>query len=240
MTHRVTVSKVAPVVSAIALGALAPVPARAATLQTGAPAVVYLASLVRHRVADSVDGVAQLRHRRARPGAARSSTMEALLGALGDGELLEASMELPLERLKALQPDALLRLYDGEGALLAESPLSRVVPDFDGRTATVRVESLIDNSARRLRPGQAVRARVILHFDKALTVPVQAVLRIGGRSFVMVAEGHRGRLVARRRAVTLGGLVDGGYVVRGGVAAGERVVACSPRQLDDGAALQAP
>jgi multidrug efflux pump subunit AcrA (membrane-fusion protein) len=216
--------------------------APAAGLENRAPAVVHLAPLVRHRVCDSVEGVAQLRlrHGKPQPAGEREPSLEPLLAALGDGEVLEATMELPLERLKGLQPDAVLRLYDSDGAKVTESPLSRVVPDFDGRSGAVRLESVVDNSARRLRPGSAVRARLILHFDKAITVPAQAVLRIGGRSFVMVAEGRGDRLVARRRLVHLGSLVDGGYVVRDGVAAGERVVSCSPYRLDDGAALLAP
>ena len=85
-----------------------------------------------------------------------------------------------------------------------------------------------------------MRARVVLHFDKALTVPQQAVVRIGGRPFVMVAEQRGSRLVARRRAVSLGALTVGSYVILGGVAAGEKVVACSPRRLDDGASVLSP
>lgn len=207
------------------------------------PAVVHLSTIVRHHVADAVDGVAQLRVRHARvskPDGAQEPSIDPLLAALGDGELLEAAIDVPLERLKQLQPDALLRLYDNDGALVAESPLSRVLPDFEGRTMTARLESVVDNSARHLHPGQAVRARVILHFDKALTVPAQAVVRIGGRAFVMVAESRGSQLVVRRRAVLLGSLTDGGYVVRGGVEPGEKIVSRAPRKLDDGASVLAP
>ena len=73
----------------------------------------------------------------------------------------------------------------------------------------------------------------------APTVPVLAVTRIGGQSFVYVATQRRTRdSVAKQRAVTLGDTVGNDYAVNGGLKPGDKVIISGIQFLIDGAPVQ--
>jgi RND family efflux transporter MFP subunit len=143
-------------------------------------------------------------------------------------------IEVPAERIEGLAPDALVELFDARGNVVAAGPVTVVSPKVDEATRTVVVGSIVDDSLGLLRAGRPLRARVVFHFGRAITVPEQAVWRDGGRSFVWVAQARGTDMVARRRAVTLGERLGDARVVRAGVAHGERVVVDGGRPLADG------
>ena len=93
----------------------------------------------------------------------------------------------------------------------------------DEGTGNVRLRAVADNADRRLLPGMYVRARVPRGtYPDAISVPQQAVVRdlLGVPSvYVVDAESN-----AAARPVQLGELVEGRYLIRAGLAAGERIV----------------
>jgi hypothetical protein len=143
-------------------------------------------------------------------------------------------IEVPAERIDALAPDALVELFDVRGNVVAAGAVTLVSPKVDETARTVILGSVVDDSLGLLRAGRPLRARVVFHFGRAITVPEQAVWRDRGHSFVWVAQARGAELVARRRAVTLGERLGDARVVRAGVARGERVVVDGGHPLADG------
>ena len=89
-----------------------------------------------------------------------------------------------------------------------------------GRPLVVRVG--VDNRARRLRPGQAVSARIFASTGaRALVIPTRAVAWIAGRPAVFVESGHNALQAA---PVTLGSGNGELTEVSAGLAAGQRIV----------------
>ena len=65
-------------------------------------------------------------------------------------------------------------------------------------------------------------------------VPVLAVTRQGGQSFVFVAQQQNGHFVAHQTPVTLGDTVGNSYSVSSGLNAGDKVIVSSTQFLVNG------
>lgn len=100
--------------------------------------------------------------------------------------------------------------------------VSFVTPTLDplSRTAKVRIE--LSNADGALRPDTFVDVLLQQPIGNVVAVPDQAVLETGTRSVVFVARGNG---VFEPRDVTTGAHADGFREIRGGVTAGEIVVA---------------
>ena len=96
----------------------------------------------------------------------------------------------------------------------------------------------IHGSLDQFRNAQLVKARVVWSTAPAPTVPVLAVLRIGGQSFVYVATQTEGGTVAKQRAVTLGDTIGNDYAVSDGLKPGENVIISGIQFLIDGSPVQ--
>jgi len=107
------------------------------------------------------------------------------------------------------QPRTLARLYD----------LEMVVPNPDGR----------------ILPGMFARVELVKQvFNKALTIPLYAVITKGNERFVFVEKNGK----AERRAVELGILVGWQVQVQSGLKPGERAIVVGHRLLDDGQSVE--
>ncbi|HEX7668774.1 MAG TPA: efflux RND transporter periplasmic adaptor subunit [Polyangiaceae bacterium] len=94
--------------------------------------------------------------------------------------------------------------------------------DLASRTAVVRVE--VDNTARKLRPGQAVTAKVHVSGDRGVpvkVVPASAITHVDGKPTVFVAETDL-RLIAT--PVQLGESDGNDQEIIAGVESGQTVV----------------
>lgn len=107
-----------------------------------------------------------------------------------------------------------------------------IAPTVDPATRTLRIKAEIDNAAGLLRPG--LFARVMVGTDQrrsVLMVPEEAVVqREGGAWIFRIEDGNR----VRRVQVETGTQSQGRIEVRGGVAAGDRVVRRGHGGLADG------
>lgn len=107
----------------------------------------------------------------------------------------------------------------------------------DASTGDVLLRILVDNPQRRLLPGMYARARVPrATYAQALSVPQQAVTRIGAQAYVWVIDA-RGR--ARSVSVELGELVERRYRIASGLQAGQQVVVEGIERLSAGIAVSA-
>lgn len=108
---------------------------------------------------------------------------------------------------------------------------------LDVKTATLPMRLVVPNPDGLLRENQF--ARVVLPVDanpNALVVPVRAVQAFQGTHSVWVVDA-KGQV--ENRAVEVGQRVDGEYVIRGGIAVGERVVVDGVQKLRPGITVDA-
>jgi Cu(I)/Ag(I) efflux system membrane fusion protein len=111
-----------------------------------------------------------------------------------------------------------------------------VYPAMDLSTRTGRVRFRVDNKQLNLRPGQFGVVEIAGRRAEALTIPMDAVIDTGRSVYVFIA-GEGGRFEARN--VELGEQIGGRFVVRSGVAEGERVVSGATFLIDAESRLQA-
>lgn len=98
--------------------------------------------------------------------------------------------------------------YDVQGRMLFSGV------NVDPGTGDVLLRVLVDNPKRQLLPGMYVRARIPrAHYENALTVPQQAVLRAGGKPQVWVLDA-KGQ--AHLTAVEIGELANRSYRIKSG------------------------
>lgn len=122
--------------------------------------------------------------------------------------IIEALQKLRVKGRKVFlsrQPRTLARLYD----------LELMVPNPDGR----------------ILPGMFARVELVKRvFNRALAVPLYAVITQGDERFVFIEKDGR----ARRRNIELGILVDWQVQITSGLKVGERVIVVGHRFLDSG------
>jgi RND family efflux transporter MFP subunit len=121
---------------------------------------------------------------------------------------------------------------DALGERTLRGRIRAISPEADELTRTFTVEVILANlTDHALRDGLVVRATLILDARRdVLAAPREAVLFEGGEGFVYVIDDS----LASRRAVRLGSLIDGYYVVEAGLQAGDRLVVVGVQNLRDG------
>jgi multidrug efflux system membrane fusion protein len=154
-----------------------------------------------------------------------AASLEALRGALAAQPEAKGN-GLPVDVLR----DDDTR-YDVQGRMLFSGV------NVDPGTGDVLLRVLVDNPKRQLLPGMYVRARIPrMHYENALTVPQQAVLRAGGKPQVWVLDA-KGQV--HLTAVEVGELTNRSYRIKSGLQAGQKIVVEGMERLADGAAVTA-
>jgi RND family efflux transporter MFP subunit len=151
---------------------------------------------------------------------------------------LEAYIYLPTERAAQVRTGLAVDLLDESGKVLAHSTIYFVSPQVDNGLQGILAKAPIPKAAERLRNGQIVNARITWSTDKAPTVPVLAVTRIGGQTFVYVAAPQGTGFVAHQASVTLGEPVGNLYPVLAGLKTGDRVILSGTQFLQEGVPVQ--
>ena len=113
-----------------------------------------------------------------------------MLTTVDENSDLEAYIYVPTERAGLVKIGLPVDLLDESGTVLAHSDLYFVSPQVDNDLQGILAKAPIPKSSQRLRNGQIVNARVTWSTAQTATVPVLAVTRIGGQSFVYVATPH--------------------------------------------------
>jgi RND family efflux transporter MFP subunit len=164
-----------------------------------------------------------------------SSTVLTTVDDKGD---LEAYIYIPTERASQVRQGLDVELTDTSGKLLERTRINFLSPQVDGNLQGILAKAPVHATPEMLRNAEMVKARVIWSTAPMAVVPVLAVVRQGGQSFVFVARQQNGGFAARQTPVTLGDTVGNQYAVQNGLAAGDKVIVSNTQFLADGMPVQ--
>jgi RND family efflux transporter MFP subunit len=165
-------------------------------------------------------------------------TTSTVLTSISQPGALEAYIEVPVERAKDLSIGKKVELVDTSRDIIGQSHITFIAPQISPDSQTILVKAQVENDKGLFRTDQLVRARVVWEAKPTILVPVLAVSRISGQSFVFVAEQTDKGLVAKQRQVVLGDLQGNDYLVLDGLKAGDKIITGSTQMLQDGAPVQ--
>lgn len=154
---------------------------------------------------------------------------------------LEAYIYVPAERASQIRRGLPVELTDAQGKVLDKTSIKFISPQMDSQMQGILAKADVHASPDMIRNAQLVRARLIWSTTKAITIPVLAVVRVGGQAFVYVAEpmdGQAGKFVAKQHSVTLGETMGNTYQVTEGLKAGDQLILSGLQFLMDGAPVQ--
>ncbi len=120
-----------------------------------------------------------------------------------------------------------------------KGPITAISPAADAQTRVFQIEMTLPNPNGDLQLGMIATVEVGADRQPSAhpAVPLSAVVRVapGAKEYaVFVVEGAGEKAIARRRPVTLGGVIGNRIVVQSGLGAGERVVVSGAQFVVDG------
>lgn len=163
---------------------------------------------------------------------------QTLLTTVDENADLEAYIYIPTEKSASIHMGLPVQIVTSSGELIESTKIDFVSQQVDTGVQGILVKAPIHGSLDQFRTAQLVKARVVWSTSPTPTVPVLAVTRIGGQSFVYVATQAENGIVAKQRAVTLGDTIGNDYAVNDGLKPGEKVIISGIQFLIDGAPVQ--
>jgi RND family efflux transporter MFP subunit len=157
-----------------------------------------------------------------------------MLTTVDENKDLEAYIYIPTERAGQVRQGLSVDLTDNSGKLLEKSSVDFVSPQVDSTLQGILVKVPVHATPEILRNAQLVKARVVWSTTPMAVVPVLAVTRQGGQSFVFLAKQQNGHFLAHQTPVTLGDTVGNTYSVPAGLSAGDKVIVTNTQFLVDG------
>jgi RND family efflux transporter MFP subunit len=149
---------------------------------------------------------------------------------------LEAYIYVPTERSALIHNGLPVELLDNAGTTLAKTAINFVSPQVDNTTQSILAKAPVAPGSN-LRNQQIVNARVTWDTRSAPTVPVLAVTKIGGASFVYLAVPRGTGFAAHMSTVHLGDPIGNNYPVISGLKPGDRIIVSGLQFLQEGAAV---
>jgi RND family efflux transporter MFP subunit len=162
-----------------------------------------------------------------------------LLTTVDENRDLEAYIYIPTERVTQIRKGLPVVILDNQENVLEHSAIDFVSPQVDDQLQGILVKAPVHTDLGKLRNLQQIKARVVWKTDSIPVVPVLAVIRLGGQTFVYVATSDQGgKYVAKQRPITVGDTVGNDYAVLSGLQNGEKVIVSGTQFLIDGAPVQ--
>ncbi len=161
------------------------------------------------------------------------------LATITQNQPLEVEINVPIEKSSQLRQGMLVELLDQQNQIMGTSRVFFIAPSVSNNTQSVLVKSLFNNTQGKLRADQQIKARVIWEQSQGVTIPVTAVSRVAGESFVFVAENQtspqgKSQIIAKQKRVKLGSIKGNNYQVLDGLKPGEKIVTSGLLNLRDG------
>jgi RND family efflux transporter MFP subunit len=163
---------------------------------------------------------------------------QTLLTTVDENAELEAYIYIPTERAADIRMGLPVQIVTSSGELVESTKINFISQQVDNALQGILVKAPVHSPLDSFRNAQLVKARVVWSTAPTPTVPVLAVTRIGGQSFVYVATAADKGTVAKQRAVTLGDTVGNDYAVIGGLKPGDKVIVSGIQFLIDGTPVQ--
>ena len=157
-----------------------------------------------------------------------------VLTTVDENKDLEAYIYIPTERSGQVRQGLGVDLVDNSGNLLEKTKIDFLSAQVDSTLQGILVKAPVQTSLEMLRTAQMIKARVIWSTTPMAVIPVLAVTRQSGQSFVFVAQQQNGHFVAFQKAITLGDTVGNSYSVTSGLNAGDKVIVSSTQFLVNG------
>ena len=161
-----------------------------------------------------------------------------LLTTVDENRDLEAYIYIPAERAAQVRQGLGVDILDNNERLIEHTAIDFISPQVDNQLQGILAKAPVHSVEASVRTAQLVKARVIWSVKPLPVVPVLAVTRLGGQTFVYVAQNDNGKFVAKQRAVTLGDTVGNNYAVESGLNSGDNVIVSGTQLLVDGAPVQ--
>ncbi|HLW87095.1 MAG TPA: efflux RND transporter periplasmic adaptor subunit [Terriglobales bacterium] len=165
-------------------------------------------------------------------------SQQTLLTTVDENADLEAYIYIPTELAANIRMGLPVQIVTSSGDLIESTKVNFVSQQVDNGIQGILVKAPIHASLDKFRNAQLVKARVVWSTAPAPTVPVLAVTRIGGQSFVYVVTQAENGTIAKQRAVTLGDTIGNDYAVTGGLKPGEKIITSGIQFLIDGTPIQ--
>lgn len=161
-----------------------------------------------------------------------------LLTTVDENVDLEAYIYVPTERAAEVRTGLPVEIIDSDGNSVLKTKINFLSPQVNNGLQSILAKAPIPRGTKGLRTEQLVKARVIWNSNPSPVIPVLAVTRIGGQSFVFVAAPKDGKYTAHQVPVTLGEPVGNTYPVIQGLKPNEKVIVSGLQFLQDGAPVQ--
>jgi RND family efflux transporter MFP subunit len=157
-----------------------------------------------------------------------------ILTTVDENKDLEAYIYVPTERAGQVRQGLAVELMDTNGNLLQKTSIDFLSAEVDSTLQGILVKAPVRATPEILRNAQMVKARVIWSTTPMAVIPVLAVSRQGGQSFVFVARDQNGHTAAIQTPVTLGDTVGNTYSISSGLKVGDRVIVSGTQFLVNG------
>ena len=161
-----------------------------------------------------------------------------LLTTVDENRDLEAYIYIPTERVTQIRRGLPVIILDNQENVLEHTAIDFISPQVDNGLQGILAKAPVKADLGKLRNLQQIKARVVWTTSSIPVVPVLAVVRLGGQTFVYVATAQGGKYVAKQRPITVGDTVGNDYAVLGGLQNGEKVIVSGTQFLIDGAPVQ--
>ncbi|MBE9186108.1 efflux RND transporter periplasmic adaptor subunit [Microcoleus sp. LEGE 07076] len=167
------------------------------------------------------------------------------IATLTENQLLDLRLSIPLQRMSQLRLGLPVEMLDDRENAIAKGQISFISPNVSANSQTILAKATFPNPGGELLNLQFVKARVIWDQKPGILVPVTAVTRLGGQTFVFTAQKPEQPkpgmppLIARQKPVKLGTIDGNNYQVTEGLKAGEKVIVAGILNLTDGVPVMA-
>jgi RND family efflux transporter MFP subunit len=161
-----------------------------------------------------------------------------MLTTVDENRDLEAYVYISIERMSQIRRGLPVVILDNLENELQRTAIDFVSPQVDDQLQGILIKAPVKADAAKVRNLQQIKARVVWTTSSIPVVPVLAVTRLGGQTFVFVATNQDGKYFAKQRPITIGDTVGNNYAVLNGLKDGEKVIVSGTQFLVDGAPVQ--
>jgi RND family efflux transporter MFP subunit len=160
-----------------------------------------------------------------------------LLTTVDEPKDLEAYIYVPTERSGDIKQGMAVDILDTSGEVITHTKVDFISPQVDNGLQSILAKAPVPPSTH-IRTGQIVNAHVVFTTKQLPTVPVLAVTRVGGQTFVYIAAPKGDGYSAHQVAVNLGEVLGNDYPVLGGLKPGDKVILSGIQVLQEGAPVK--
>ena len=162
------------------------------------------------------------------------ATPTMMLTTVDENKDLEAYIYVPTERSAQVRLGLDVELMDTTGKVLEKTKIDFLSPQVDSTLQGILVKAPVHFTPEVLRNAEMVKARVVWSTKQMVVIPVLAVTRQAGQSFVFVARQQNGHVMAAQTPVTLGDTVGNTYSIISGLSVGDKVIVSGTQFLING------